>query len=386
MKWYQRFSWVLLRYTFCKFLKFKFNVSAEYHKDNPEQPFILLSNHANVTDPFFIGLAEPIPISYIANMSKASLVKRVFSKLVRTITKKKAEVDAKALREVFVRLKSGENIGLFPEGDRSWDGETAMLFPNTVRLIRKMKIPIRLVRLEGNYLTNPRWAKYKRIGKITIDFDTITLNEIKNMSDSELMNKIKSYIYNNDVKNETIQKIKFKGEKTAEGIEFLLWLCPHCKSHDTIYGEGDNIRCCECGSKWETNANQKITPETGGIRDTKDWFDLQNKEITNIIESGNEILTETKDIEFHIPSEKGSHQLYGKGTLILTHKKMIFKPDKEIKELKFDVNMIKFYADNFNRNFEFTYEKDRNRILFNGKNANKWIYFLNQLKANKVKV
>jgi 1-acyl-sn-glycerol-3-phosphate acyltransferase len=382
MKWYQWLSWKLLKYTFCINLKKKYHIKCITHRDRPNSQFLLISNHSHITDPFIIGSYESTPVSYLANYEKASLLKRIFSFAVRIIPKKKAVIDPKAIKITFSRLKQGENIGLFPEGDRSWDGETNKIYDNTIKFIRKLNIPIRMVKLRGNYLSFPRWAKSKRRGTIFVELSAIMKDELDAMTDEELQKAINNFLYTNDVKDPELQKVSFKGKNLAEGIEFLLWLCPACGKHDTINGEGDIIVCKSCGEKWIVDGNQRIEPKNKAGNDLKDWFDWQKTKIKEIIQNSDKesILTKTNNVDIYLPRNY-TYELYSKGELILYKDKMEFQSsNKEKEKLIFETENILFYADNFNKDFEFNYHKDRIRILFNGKNSNKWIYFFKALQ------
>ncbi len=383
MKWYQKMFWRFLQGTFGIYLRIRYNVKVKIYDDYPEKPFIFLATHAHLTDPFIIGAVVPYTISYLANSEAAGGLRYVMGKLVGVIPKKKGVMDPKAVKETFRSLKKGDVVGIFAEGDRSWDGETDKLFDNVVRLIKKAKVSVQLVRLSGNYLSWPRWAMYKRKGKILAEFYTMKCEKIKSMSDDELLEEIKTRLYNNDVKNEDMQKIEFKGKKVAEGVRYLLWLCPECMSHDSLYGSDDSIICKSCGKTWKLNANLKVSPAGDFGVDTKDWFDWQIEHIDRIIQEAKDedILTTANDIELFLPGVDNTYELYSSGNLELYKDKMTFLSDDEDKDdVVYDINDIKFYVDNFNKTFEFNYKDERHRIDFKGKNSNKWIHFFRHLQ------
>jgi 1-acyl-sn-glycerol-3-phosphate acyltransferase len=389
MKWYQSLTFRSLQATYGIFLKIKYKVKRIHHNKKPKKPFVVLANHSHRSDPFIIGGNVPYTIRYIANAEAVTKAKQFLGKLVGIIPKKKAVIDPKAIKETLRAIKRGDVVGVFPEGDRSWDGETDTIYPNTVKLIRKLKCPLRLIKLAGNYLSGPRWADTKRSGKIVIEYKTVTIEELNKMSDKELNKLIKDYLYQNDVKDPRFKEVTFVGKNLAGGIQFLLWLCPSCMSHDTIYGEGDTIICSHCGKKWDVDGNQRIEPNEEFGSDLKDWFDWQKEQIKQIAETvTNEALTSTKDIRLYNPAKntESLYEYYADGELFLYKDKMVFKPSDEQKkeEKHFNIKDIEFYVDNFNQTFEFSYVHidDRYRIVFKGKNSNKWIFFLRHFHQN----
>ncbi len=383
MKWYQEAFWRFLQGTFGVYLRIRYNVKVKLHDKYPKKPFIFMANHAHLTDPFILGGVVPYAISYMANAEAAGKLRQVMGKLVGIIPKKKGIMDPKAVIGTFKSLKKGNIVGIFPEGDRSWDGETDKIYDNIVKLIRRAKVPLQLVNISGNYLSWPRWAKTKRRGKIIAEFHTLSVDQINSMGDAELYNKIKNILYNNDVKNKTMQNIKFKGKEVAEGINYLLWICPECMSHDSIYGYQDTIECKSCRKKWSINANQIITPASFFGNDTKDWFDWQKEQIKGITSKSGlgDVLTVSNNIELHIPNNEGDYEYYSKGNLTLYKDRMIFKAfDNDKDDITFNLDDVKFYVDNFNRSFDFSYKEERHKILFGENNSNKWIYFLRHLQ------
>ena len=107
----------------------------------PESPpFFLVSSHRNYLDPFFISLAMPFPVKYIATyeMFRKPLVRFLFKKL-ETIPKKRFKADIQTGREIFRNIQKEAVIGIFPEGERTWTGKMISLKQETLNLFRKWK-------------------------------------------------------------------------------------------------------------------------------------------------------------------------------------------------------------------------------------------------------
>ncbi|CAM3973954.1 lysophospholipid acyltransferase family protein [Lederbergia lenta] len=85
---------------------------------------LLCSNHIDNLDPPVVGFTCPRPVYF---MAKAELFKNPMSKKlmesIQAFPVKRGMSDREALRKGLKLLKSGEVVGLFPEGTRSKDGE-----------------------------------------------------------------------------------------------------------------------------------------------------------------------------------------------------------------------------------------------------------------------
>ena len=56
------------------------------------------------------------------------------------------------------RLKKGESVVLFPEGERSWEGELLPLMTGFTALVKRVKVPIIPIGIHGTYEAWPRGA------------------------------------------------------------------------------------------------------------------------------------------------------------------------------------------------------------------------------------
>src|SRR5690606_25497073 len=86
------------------------------------------------------------------------------------IPKMKFTNDTRTIRSILQAKKSNRVIGLFPEGNRNWDGVTEPLTYATAKLIKSLNIPVVIATIAGGYLSHPRWGESHRKGQISISF------------------------------------------------------------------------------------------------------------------------------------------------------------------------------------------------------------------------
>ncbi|MDA3812171.1 MAG: lysophospholipid acyltransferase family protein [Spirochaetaceae bacterium] len=382
-RWYQNFFWRLLKMFYIPGLRKKYNVEAVFHDKEPTPPFILMANHSHKSDPYMVGGYMKHTVNYMANIDGVSNFQRKLADLVGAYGKKKGAPDFKALKHTIELIKGGHAVGIFPEGDRSWDGETAEFIPGSVSMAKKYKIPIRIASLHGNYLSMPRWADFPRKGRVHIDFFTITKEEVAATETYVIESKIKSILHHDDIKSEKNKNINFEGEGFAEGIQRLLWICPACGKQDTLYGLGNDIKCSNCQNLWTLDGSLKISPIGIQGDDLKDWAVWQKQEMKKICDDqNNNLLTETKNIKL---AEIVNREVVNPcvGDIQLYHDRVEFHCES-CEKITFNIELVAHYIDNFNKVFEFDYDPKRYRILFEGKNASKWIFCLDYLKSGSL--
>lgn len=136
-----------------------------------EGPFLLLSNHQSVLDPFFIQTCIPRPVHPMAKSTQfasplfASIMKRCYAFPVRRF-----QVDAQAVRVSLRRLAAGYPLHIYVEGERSWDGRLQRPRTGTVRLALKAGVPIVPCAVSGAYDVWPRWDRRVARGDVRVAF------------------------------------------------------------------------------------------------------------------------------------------------------------------------------------------------------------------------
>lgn len=229
-----------------RILRKKFNYTHE--TCDLEPPFLVFANHTLDYDPFFVASSFKDPVYFVMSDHVSSLkTGKLIERLVSPIPITKSGVDAETVKNIFSILKQNGIVGVFPEGNKSFAGATSWIKPSTAKLARKSKVPVVLFNITGGYFSSPRWSKVKRKGHIHCFVrEIITPEEIEKMSDEELYDRISSGLEVNAYAEQEKNKVQFIAENKADNIQALLYYCPKCGGFETIYGEGDNIKCKNC--------------------------------------------------------------------------------------------------------------------------------------------
>jgi ribosomal protein S27AE len=203
-----------------------------------------------------------------------------------------------------------------------------------------------------------------------------TKNQIENMDEEEIYKEMKRGIYHNDYKWQRDNKLKFTGKNKAEHIERLLYLCPKCKSLDSIYSHGDNFHCKSCGEKWNIDDYGFINGEF--FQDTVQWNKWQKDLLYKKIKEENlEIISgEIKLKKFNSYGEK---ILDENVEINLSSMKIEIKINTTVEEIK--IENVKAVSITLLDIFEFYNSRDEKfRIVFDPKSNPSIILFLETLK------
>ncbi len=414
-EWYQDAAWRILRSTRGRDLRARYNVSALFRDPEPRESYVLLANHAHRRDPWVIGSLLTRTIRYMANLEGTNPAKAVFADLVGAYGKRKGAPDYAALKRTLDLGRAGETLGIFPEGDRSWDGRPASPRPGLGKLLRVLGLPVLLARQEGSYLTGPRWAERERRGRWTVEFRVLSRERVLEEDPPVLESEIRSILAEDDLREPALRPVRFECPEPAAGIGRLLWLCPSCGGEDVLGGAGDRITCRACGAAWTVDGNQRLAGGPAGTdySDLRDWTDFQRARLAERIRSaepvggspglgapepgapapdpravgaalpgseGRKAVVSSGDVELRKRTGRGTGT-FGRGRLELFRDALVFRPAGGGNPAAFDPLRVRYFVDNFNNYCEYSYGSGRYRLLFRGGNAFKWIEALETLRG-----
>lgn len=134
-------------------------------------PFLLLANHESILDPILIQAVCPRPVHTMAKSTQfATPLMSWVMRQVKSFPVRRYQVDPQSVRMVLRRLEQGEAVGIYPEGERSWDGRLQEPRRGTIRLVLRADVPIIPCTIAGSYDVWPRWDRGIRRGNVRIDF------------------------------------------------------------------------------------------------------------------------------------------------------------------------------------------------------------------------
>jgi 1-acyl-sn-glycerol-3-phosphate acyltransferase len=261
----------------------KHNITANISPDlvNIDEPYLLLSNHYGRYDPFIISYWFKKRPNFIS--SDAILRDRIIGTLFKglgAMPKKKGVRDSYIIREMVKVINAGGALALFPEGTRTWDGQTSFMDPSIAKLVRLLKVPVITARMKGAYLMDPRWAIPVRKAKMEIDYAlVIHKDEFSTLSEGDIFDRVWEGIYQDDIKYQQKERIKIRSDHRAENIELVIWCCPKCLNMSGFQSAHNNFSCKKCKSGYKLDAfgfietMDESEPEFDNVRD---WIGWQN--------------------------------------------------------------------------------------------------------------
>jgi 1-acyl-sn-glycerol-3-phosphate acyltransferase len=271
------------------YLKLRFNMKAENHGlvARLRPPYLVLPNHVGYWDPFMVSIFVPQAIHWVAaDANFRSRTLRRLLGLVGAIPKAKAVTDFEAIRYILSVRESGGVVGIFAEGQRTWDGTTLPLLYSTAKLVRLMKAPVVTPIFLGGYFSHPRWSYKPRRGELTVRFKlALTAEEARSFTVDQIYERLSEALDHDDYAYQSSRMIRYQGRRIAEDLEHSLFVCPDCRGIGTMRSRVSYYRCRRCGYAVRYTETGFLTSDEGPHFSTiRDWHRWQLEELPALLD------------------------------------------------------------------------------------------------------
>ena len=217
-----------------------------------KRPCFILCNHQAAFDQFTVGLAFRFGINFVASdtIFRHGFRSWLMKTMVKPIPITKGQSDMAAVKKMLQAIKDGGAVGIFPEGNRCFFGETMTIGQGTGRLAKMLKVPLVLMRMDGAYLAKPRWKIQPNKGKVMAKVVRIVdVEELERLTNEQVQQIIEDELYINEFEYNRVQRIKFLGKARAEHLESILFYCPKCESIGSLVSKVHDFYCGKCDIK-----------------------------------------------------------------------------------------------------------------------------------------
>lgn len=276
----------LMRHTLGAWVAYRFHARFDAAAlEGLAPPYLVIGNHTCFWDPFLMSVPVPGPVHFVASDEyfRTPFMRFVFS-LIGGIPKTKNVRDTQTVRTLLTLKRAGAILGLYPEGNRNWDGVTGPLYGSTAKLIRKLAIPVVLVKTTGGTLSQPRWGRHWRRGWMKLSYRVLfTPEDCQHLADPEILDKLVQALAHDDLEETTITAqqeglpLVFSGRRLAERLELFLFQCPGCGHADSLSSIDTLLTCTHCGLTVRYGEDGRLhAPERPAADETASSVDVRS--------------------------------------------------------------------------------------------------------------
>ena len=302
-------------------LPYHFTYSTQgMEKIGKKEPCLILMNHSSFVD-MEIASRVFFPRRYGIVTTSDSFVgplMRWLLPLVGCIPTQKFVSDIGLVRDMQYMLKEKKtSVLMYPEASYSFDGTATALPRKMGVLLKKLGVPVVTVITHGAFAAQPLYNELKK-RKVRISADVqclFTKEDLKTMSVAELDAKLDEAFGFDNFRWQQDNQVVIDEPYRADGLNRILYKCPHCMAEGSTRGEGTKLHCHNCGAEYELTELGSLTSLDPKFTHIPDWYRWERQEVRRELEEG----TYKLDIDVDIAMMVNYNAIYRVGEGHLTH-------------------------------------------------------------------
>lgn len=212
-------------------------------------PYVVIANHQAALD--FVNLigATRRPMSFVISKSFFStLPVRGWMERMGVIPKQQFKTAVSDMKKMRAVIDAGQPLVIYPAGLMCEDGLSTPIPAATYRFLQWLGADVYVARTVGSYFVMPKWKGGIHPGRTTIDiYRLFSKEQLADMTEQEIKEKTDEALLYDAYREQEQDPVKYQGARCIEGLENVLYLCPHCGREFATVTEGDVIRCTACG-------------------------------------------------------------------------------------------------------------------------------------------
>lgn len=260
-------------------------------KVGKKEPCLVIMNHSSFIDLEIVSsVLYPRPFNIVAT-TDAFIGKELLMRLIGCVPTTKFTSDPTLVRDIIYTVKKlRSSVVIFPEAGYSFDG-TATVMPDTLsRLAKMLNIPVVSIHTDGAFLRDPLYNNLqKRKVKVSATEKLLlSASDVEKMSAEEIQEIISREFDFDAFAWQKENRIKIDEPFRADGLNRVLYKCPHCLAEGKMIGLGTDITCGACGVKYTLDEYGYLVREGGEAKfdHIPDWYEWERECVKEELLSG----------------------------------------------------------------------------------------------------
>ncbi len=225
----------------------------------------------------------------------------------------------KDMKYAISTLKS--SVLMYPEASYSFDGTATPLPDSLGKCVKLLGAPLVMISTKGAFSRDPLYNMLQvRDVAVSAKMECLlTPEQIKEMSAGEI-NKLLAKQFSFDYfKWQQDEMVEIDEEFRADGLNRVLYKCPHCLEEGKMLGDKTKLTCKNCNARYELDEFGKLVAENVKSRfdHIPDWFKWERECVKKELLDDNYSLEVEVDIKMMVDRKA----IYNVGSGLLKHDK-----------------------------------------------------------------
>lgn len=285
-------------------------------------PFVVIANHQATLDFANLIGANRARMSFVISNSfyNSLSVKWIMDKIA-VIPKQQFQTTLKDLGKMKAVIENGAPLVIYPAGLMSEDGLSTPIPSSTYKFLKWLGADIYAARTSGSYFCTPKWSNVKRPGRTYMDiYKLFSKEELAEADEEFIKEKCENAILFDAYREQEKLRVKYKHGDNVEGLENVLYKCPHCLSEFSIRSDKNRLFCKCCGYEQLSDKYGFLHNEKGigeEIRYVSDWSKFIQDGMREKVVVDDSFAISEKAVISTIDFKKKKFVESGKGTVTL---------------------------------------------------------------------
>lgn len=255
------------------------------------QPCLILMNHSCFLDLMIVSKIF-YPRKYgIVCTTDGMVGMEWLMRFLGCIPTQKFVSDVSLIRDMEYMLKEKKtSVLMYPEASYSFDGTATALPRKMGVLLKKLGVPVVTVITKGAFSRQPLYnCLKKRKVQVTAEVTCmVTAEELKTKTVRELDDMLDEAFGFDHFAWQRDNEVRITDADRADGLERILYKCPHCGTEGEMTGKGISITCNHCKKVWEMDELGQMKALEGETEypHIPDWYAWERAEVRRELEAG----------------------------------------------------------------------------------------------------
>ena len=260
-------------------------------KLGPKEPCLVLMNHSSFIDLKIAStLLYPRPFNIVCT-SDGFVGKEWLMRHIGCVPTAKFVPDLTLLKDMAYSVKKlGCSVLMYPEASYTFDGCATPLPDSVGGAVRLLGVPVVMIRTYGAFARDPLYNNLQ-LRKVKVSATMTYLlspEEIREKSAEEINMILAEQFDFDNFRWQQENRVKIDEPFRADGLNRVLYKCPHCLAEGRTVGRGTELRCEACGRTYELDEYGSLAAKDGeaAFDHIPDWYRWERECVRRELEEG----------------------------------------------------------------------------------------------------
>lgn len=256
-----------------------------------DEPCLVLMNHSCFLD---LKIAEavlyPRPFNIVCT-SDGFVGKEWLMRSVGCIPTRKFCSDTTLVRDMLYCVRTLKtSVLLYPEASYSFDGTATPLPESIGKCVKALNVPVVMIRTYGAFARDPLYnGLQKRRTKVSAQMQCLlSSSDVAERNVAEINERIFSAFRFDNFRWQEENGVSVSEPFRADGLNRVLYKCPHCLAEGKMEGKGTSLICRSCNKEYRLTEIGTLECLNGEAAFTHvpDWYTWERQCVREELESG----------------------------------------------------------------------------------------------------